>query len=223
VKGLDLIVLDLDGTLYSSTATTIGAVVKAVSEFNDEFGLSVPAPTEEGILGGIGMAREEYVAAVLPEVPGDLRGRMSDLIWHWEHALVEGGHGSLFPGVKTTLEALRDDGYVLAVATNAGTGYMNFILDYFAIRALFAEARCAGESGLLSKEDLIVGILEATGVVPKRAVMVGDRRSDIVAGRCAGTWVIGCTWGFAPRDELSAADHVIDSFPELRPLVEEWQ
>lgn len=222
MKRLDLILLDLDGTLYSSTATTVGAVGKAVSEFNGEFGLTVAVPSEDGILGGIGLAREEYVAAVLPDVPEDHRGRMSDLIWRWEHALVESGHGSLFPGVKKTLAALHHDGYELAVATNAGTGYMDFILDHFEIRELFAETRCAGESGLLNKDDLIVDILGALAVAPKRAVMVGDRRSDIVAARSAGTWAVGCTWGFATRDELTRADRIIDSFPQLHPLVEEW-
>ena len=35
--------------------------------------------------------------------------------------------------------------------------------------------------------------------------MVGDRRSDIVAGQAVGTRTVGVLWGYGSRAELEAA------------------
>jgi HAD superfamily hydrolase (TIGR01509 family) len=47
--------------------------------------------------------------------------------------------------------------------------------------------------------------LEAVGVQPGRAVMVGDSPQDIAAGIAAGVTPIGVAWGFFGRHELMAA------------------
>ncbi len=221
-RALDLVILDLDGTIYSSTATTVGAVEMAVRDINERHALDIPRPTPDEIMGGVGSTREEYVTTVIPTLPTELVDEMSDLIWHWEHELIAGGKGSLFPGVIEGLDRLRAAGYLLAVATNAGTGYMHFVLDTFDLRPYFSETWCAGERGTLDKADLILGILTALDVWPDRAVMVGDRSSDIAAAESAGTWSVGCDWGFAAGDEFDGADRVIHAFSELAPLVEGW-
>lgn len=222
-RALDLVILDLDGTIYSSTATTVGAVEMAVRDINDRHGLQIPRPTSEQIMGGVGNTREHYVATVLPTLSQEYIDEMSDLIWHWEHELIAGGKGSLFPGVLEGLELLREAGYLLGIATNAGTGYMHFVLDTFDLRSYFSETWCAGERGTLNKADLILGILTTLDVWPRRAVMVGDRSSDIAAAKSAGTWSIGCDWGFAAGNEFDGAERVIRSFAELAPLVESWE
>lgn len=222
-RALDLVILDLDGTIYSSTATTVGAVEMAVRDINERHGLDLPRPTADEIMGGVGNTREDYVTTVIPTLPAEYVEEMSDLIWHWEHELIAGGKGSLFPGVIEGLDRLRDAGYLLAVATNAGTGYMHFVLDTFHLRSYFSETWCAGEHGTLNKADLILGILATLDVWPDRAVMVGDRNSDIIAAKSAGTWSVGCDWGFASGNEFDGAEHVIHSFAELAPLVENWK
>ncbi|MBD3348797.1 MAG: HAD hydrolase-like protein [Candidatus Eisenbacteria bacterium] len=217
---IDLVILDLDGTLYSSTATTLGAVERAVKALNERHGLAVEQPSNEEILSGVGMTRREFAEAVFPELPERYYDDMDDLIWHWERELVTGGRGSLFPGALDALEDLKASGHTLAVATNAGTGYMDHILDYFDIRRLFAEARCAGTEGTTDKRDLLELITRSLNRDPAESVMVGDRRSDIDAADRAGAHSIGCTWGFGSRDELAGADLVIDDFGELEGAVE---
>jgi len=219
---IELVIFDLDGTLYSSTATTVGAVECAVRDMNRRRGLDLPVPGEALILDGVGSTRDDYVARVIPDLPAGLRAEMGDLIWHWEHELIDEGRGSLFPGAIEAMDALAADGELLAVATNAGVAYMNFILDYFSIRRYFSECWCAGEHGTSDKSELIEGILRALAVDASRAVMVGDRESDVAAARAAGTGAVACTWGFAERRELAEADRVIASFDELPELVRTW-
>ena len=219
LAAIDLVILDLDGTLYSSTATTLGAVERAVNDLNDRHGLGFARPTDELILAGVGLTRREFAAKVFPELPPRYHEEIDELVWHWERELVRNGRGSLFPGAVDALESLSSDGRLLAVATNAGRGYMNHILDYFDIRRYFAEARCAGQEGTRDKADLIALILDGLAVAPDRSVMVGDRQSDIDAARRAGTRAIGCTWGFASGTELAQADRLIDRFGELPDAV----
>ena len=220
-NGMDLVILDLDGTLYSSTATTLGAVERAVRDLNERHGLDVARPSNELILSGVGLTRAEFAAKVFPALPERYHGEMDDLVWHWERELVTRGRGSLFPGAVGALDALAAGGHRLAVATNAGTGYMNHILDYFAIRDRFQSARCAGAEGTSDKSELLDMILDELSASPGESVMVGDRLSDVLAARRSGTMAIGCTWGFASRGELEQADRVIDTFEELPRAVGE--
>ncbi len=210
----------MDGTLYSSTATTLGAVERAVRDLNERHGLALERPSNERILSGVGLTRSEFASAVFPELPIRYHEEIDGLVWHWERELVSRGRGSLFPGAVDALDALASSGRRLAIATNAGTGYMNHILDYFEIRDRFADVRCAGAEGTTDKSQLIGLVLGKLSCSPERGVMVGDRRSDIDAAGRAGTRAIGCTWGFASRGELVGADSIIDTFEELAPAVD---
>ncbi len=216
---LDLVILDLDGTLYSSTATTLGAVERAVSDLNNRHGLGLERPSNELILSGVGLTREEFAEKVFPTLATRYHEEVDDLVWHWERELVLRGRGSLFPGALEVIEALSG-GYRLAVATNAGQGYMDHILDYFGIRGHFEDARCAGTEGTRLKSELLTKILGNLSVDPGRSVMVGDRRSDMEAAHDAGTLAIGGTWGFGSRTELADAGSVIDRFEDLPAAVE---
>jgi phosphoglycolate phosphatase len=222
LPNLDLVILDLDGTLYSSTATTLGAVANAVRDLNERHGDVAEMPSNELVLSGVGCTREDFAKKVFPALPERYLPEIDGLIWHWERTLVDDGRGSLFPGAVEALEAMSGDGIKLGVATNAGAGYMNHILDFFDIRRFFDEARCAGVEQTAHKGELIDIIVANLGVAPSRTAMVGDRRTDIYGAREAGTLAVGCTWGFATRDELADADRVVDSFSELTELLRTW-
>lgn len=222
MANIDLVILDLDGTLYSSTATTLGAVERAVRDLNERHGDVAAPPSEDLVLSGVGSTREDFARKVFPALAEEYIEEIDDLIWHWERTLVDDGQGALFPGAVRALGEMREMGFLLGVATNAGSGYMNHILDYFEIRPFFDDARCAGEECTSHKGELIDLIRERLSIAPGRTVMVGDRHTDIHGARAAGALAVGCTWGFASRDELKDADRVIDDFAELTSLLKSW-
>ncbi len=219
----ELLILDLDGTLYSSTRTTLGAVERAVSDLNERHGLDVPVPDEETILAGIGKTRGEFARAVFPELDEAYHDDIDELIWKWENALISRGLGALYPGVVPALEDLAGRGYRLAIATNAGTGYMDRILDTYELRRHFDDIRCAGSENTTDKALLIRRILDELDAAAQEAVMIGDRASDIDAARRAGTASIGCTWGFGSEEELAGADRIARTMCDLAPLLESWE
>lgn len=222
MRKIDLVILDLDGTLYSSTATTLGAVERAVRDLNARHGLGLARPAGELVLSGVGLTRGEFARKVFPSLDPRLHDEIDDLVWHWERALIREGRGALFPGADDALDELSSKGYALAVATNAGRSYMDEILDGFELRRYLRDARCAGAERTADKSGLILAILGTLGLSAGRAVMVGDRRSDVEAAERAGTLSVGCTWGFGTREELAGADRVIDCFSDLPEIVETW-
>ncbi len=222
MPGIDLVILDLDGTLYSSTATTLGAVERAVRDLNARHGDVASMPDSGLVLSGVGSTRHDFARKVFPALPEEYIDEIDELIWHWERTLMDDGMGALFPGALEALEDMKAMGLMLAVATNAGAGYMNHILDFFGIRRFFDDARCAGEERTSHKGELIELITERLSVERGRTVMVGDRLTDIYGARRAGTLAVGCTWGFASSDELKDADRLVGSFAELTELLRTW-
>jgi len=59
----------------------------------------------------------------------------------------------------------------------------------------------------------------------KSAVMIGDRKHDILAANETGIDSIGDTWGYGSRNELevSGATWIVDSTDELYRLLVEGQ
>ena len=72
------------------------------------------------------------------------------------------------------------------------------------------------EGRRLKKSELLAHVMETRGIDPADAVMVGDTAGDVVAGKTAGMYTIGCTWGYGSRDELEGADEIYDAgrFPQ---------
>lgn len=67
------------------------------------------------------------------------------------------------------------------------------------------------EGEKLKKADLLKRVMSERGIDPADAVMVGDTRGDVEAGKGAGLYTIGCTWGYGTREELEGADEIHDA------------
>ncbi len=75
--------------------------------------------------------------------------------------------------------------------------------------------------------DLLVRLLALCEIDPRKpdsdwAIHIGDSPLDVEAGRSAGVWTIGVTYGVSTEAEIRAArpDYVIHSFHELRAFLE---
>jgi phosphoglycolate phosphatase len=73
------------------------------------------------------------------------------------------------------------------------------------------------------KPSVIAHGVEGVGLDPAvvDAVMVGDRREDILGGRYHGFRTVGVRWGYADPGELEDAEptHLVDTADELRALL----
>lgn len=128
----------------------------------------------------------------------------------------------LFDGVLDALDTLAGDGYALAVCTNKPILHTRLILDHFGIAERFA-AVAGRDSFPFFKPDPrhLTLTIEAAKADPKRAVMIGDSRTDIATARSAGIPSICVPFGYtdAPIETLEP-DFVIQHFNELPEAVE---
>jgi len=132
---------------------------------------------------------------------------------------------SVYPGIPETLQALADDGRVLAVATNKTKVVAEFTLKHFGLDSYFAFVSGDKFDGSLSKNgkrDIIRVALDALD--PGReiaAVMIGDRKHDITGAAGNGIDSIGITWGYGPQAELAdaGATWIVKSQEELLSLI----
>ncbi|MHB1654079.1 MAG: HAD family hydrolase [Desulfitobacteriaceae bacterium] len=203
-------IFDLDGTLFDSQHLAILAYTKVLEQLGNHsethLGLS--------LTNLIGMTGDEAFRILLPGSPPEVRQQAIELLEEVEQDILL-TEGRLFPGVKETLATLKDRGYPLFIASNGGARYVLRVLELHGIRLLFDGVYCAGLQGTASKVDLVKLILAQTG---NAGIMVGDRSSDVEAGKKNGLLTVGCAYGFGSSEELAAADIVIRDINELQAM-----
>ncbi len=131
--------------------------------------------------------------------------------------LIRNGIGQLYPDVKEVLTKLKEHGHSLFVASNGLEEYIAAIVDFFELNNLFVDLYSAGRFNTESKNDLVRLLMQMYQV--ETGFMVGDRHSDVEAGKVNGLKVIGCQFGFSDGKELIDADARISTFQELIPLI----
>jgi len=124
--------------------------------------------------------------------------------------------GRLFPGVRETLEALRDAGCRIALCTNGDRRYAELVLSSCGILDLF-DALQTNDDAQTTKAKRVRELL--TRVEHDRAFMIGDRYHDVEAGRANGCTVVGAAYGYGGAEELATADLRIDRFTDLRSVI----
>lgn len=117
-----------------------------------------------------------------------------------------------YPWIPGWIESLRNRGRHVYVATNKRysplvplmekMGWTD-VFDGFYAFDMFPGVK-------LRKAELLRRIMEERGIAAADAVMVGDTVGDVEAGREAGMYTIGCTWGYGTREELEGADEIYD-------------
>jgi phosphoglycolate phosphatase len=129
----------------------------------------------------------------------------------------------LYGDVPRGLDALRERGHRLWVATSKPEVYARRILGHFELSTLFQNIYGSELSGeRADKGALIAHILERERLDPSDVWMIGDRSHDIVGGRANNTRTMGVLWGYGSEEELLSAkpDCVADSISTLIALVD---
>lgn len=217
-------IFDLDGTLFNSGRLSHLIYDKTFAKLA-QAGIAVdPVPDERVRKSLIGMTAEEALRIVLPQESDEVHRQAMAFMAQSEKELIP-SEGQLFPGVKETLTVLRDIGHPLFIASNGSADYVLTALEQHEIQGFFAGIFCAGIQKTASKVDLVRLILAQAGwdntvEVPTgsggtKAWMVGDRLSDIEAGKRNGLPTVGCAYGYGNQEELADADEIIQDIQEI--------
>lgn len=223
LHGKRLVAFDLDGTLIDSVPDLAVAVQQALDK------LDLPLPTEERVRDWVGNGAPVLVERALTWALGhppedDLQARALDAFMEY-YAAAPNALTTLYPGVKTALEALHQAGFTFALITNKPERFIKPILEHFGLLEWFS--LWVGGDTLAEKKPSplpLLHIAAACNVAPSECLMVGDSRHDVEAGKAAGFATLALPYGYNHGDpiELSQPDVVLSSLIALlNPEIEQ--
>ena len=218
VDKLKLLVFDLDGTLIDSAQDLCNSVNATLGHF--ALG-PLPDPAIAGFVGnGVpmlvrrslalagGMAPEQVDEEILAQAIAFFLG------YYREHKL---DFTYAYAGVLEALEALRalHDVHTrtMAVLTNKPVRPAQGICEGLGLAGYFLHIY-GGNSFKTKKPDPegLLSLMNEVGARPEETVMIGDSKVDVQTARNAGTWSIGCEFGFGTRTLMEAPpDVLVDS------------
>lgn len=231
---LNLVLLDLDGTLLESGPGIFDSVIQT---FKD---MQLPVPDQEELRRFIGPSIMDSL--IRNHVPDDRLEEGVDTYRKYytdvpispdprnpDHLVPGNLNSSLYEGITQELDSLRAQGFILAIATCkpeyqakpicAHTGLSDH-LDY-----IFGASK---DSSRREKSQVIEYAFQNLGFNREsgdRALMVGDRWTDADGAQICKIDCLGCAWGgYAEEGEMKAhhAYRVIDKVEELSAAVTEY-
>ncbi len=203
-----LVAFDMDGTLTRSELFGIKSHRAALQDFN------LPPLTDEQILSVYGTKAHDYMPTLLPGLTPEQIHQYLVAVGKYQLAFAA-KYAQCYEGIPQALQTLKDNGYTLAVCSNAHMDYIDVLLNTMGIESFFhlKQPLNKGSNKVASLQNLI----KETNA--SAAVMVGDRTFDIEAAHQNGILCIGCTYGLAPK-EARHADILVD-FPAQIPFAVE--
>jgi len=138
---------------------------------------------------------------------------IDDYIAHYRKHIAAASRS--FPGVETTLAALKADGARMGVLTNKPQELTELLLPALDLAKYFDAIHGAGRYSY-NKPDARVfhHVVEELGGGP--ALMIGDSATDVATARAAGAKVILVSYGYTPEPAATlGGDAVIDDFAEI--------
>lgn len=129
----------------------------------------------------------------------------------------------LYKGMEELLAFLKEQGKTVVLATSKPDVFANRILSYFKIDQYFDfVAGSEINGGRNTKIAVIQYALDQTGITDvSQAVMVGDRKFDILGAQHFGMDSVGVLYGHGSREELeqAGATKIVETVSELKNLL----
>ena len=211
-----LLVFDLDGTLVDS-APDILAALDHVMRLHGH-----PLEVDEDMRAGIGHGARHLIEYALYQAsialpPADIDVMHAEFLEHYVVHMCDGTRR--YPGLIDALDRFADAGWSFAICTNKLEGLSRKLVDGLGIASRFA-ALTGGDTFETRKPHPahLLGTIAAAGGDPRRAIMVGDTRTDLDTARAAKIPFVGVTFGYSPvpMAELGP-DILIDAYADLHP------
>lgn len=210
MRRYELVIFDWDGTIMDST----GLIASCIQATCREMGLAVPDEAAAKWVIGLGIAQS--MERVAPGLDASRTREFADR--YRGHFLARDHEAPLFAGIPGLLEDLRGRGLRLAVATGKSRRGLGRALASSGLAPFFEATRCADEGFPKPHPDMVLRILDETGVEASRAVLVGDTTHDLELAANAGVDAVAVTYGAHGEALLRerAARHYAGSVEELR-------
>lgn len=194
-KAFDLIVFDWDGTLIDSVGRIVSSMRGAAEA------AQLPIPSEKQVRGIIGLSLDEVYTILFPGAPASALERLK---MEYRRQFVDGDTtpAPLFDGARETVEWLKAEGYQVAVATGKARHGLVRSWTEVGMHEMFHASRCADETLGKPHPQMLHELLQETGVVAERALMVGDTSFDLEMAQRANMPSAAALYGAHESHEL---------------------
>ena len=191
---MDLLIFDLDGTLIDSKLDLAHAVNAT------RLHMKMLPLEHERVYSYVGNGAPVLIRRALGEQATEIEVQEAlefFLEYYRDHYL---DYTLLYPGVRESLDRLREGGKRMAVLTNKPVRISTAIVDGLGVGGHFF--RVYGGNSFDFKKPHPVGVetlMREAGVTRERTLMIGDSSIDIQTARNGGICSCGVTYGFQPE------------------------
>ena len=212
IKKYKLVIFDWDGTVMDSVTKIVNCIRSSAESLN------IVPPSDEAIKNIIGMSLEKAIDVLFPDNVAQHQALISGYKYQYS---VDTTPTPVFANVVGVLNALKEQGIVLAVATGKGRGGLERLLDQSQLRHFFSATRTSDEAQSKPSPDMLYQLLEELGISAQDAVMIGDTQIDMTMAKAAGMDRIGVTMGVHNAQQLNKLCPVatVDNYLQLQQVL----
>jgi phosphoglycolate phosphatase len=215
MKHYNYILMDLDGTL---TDPFIG-ITKSVQYALKHYGIIVDDLTHLAPFIGPPLADSFQEFYHFP------KNQAEEAVWVYHERFVEKGwlENKVYEGMEEFLRTQKELGKELFVATSKPEPLAVKILEYFKLLPYFTFIGGDTMDHTRSSKDKVIRYILEQGLIDDKgyAVMIGDRKYDIMGAQKNGIDSIGVLYGYGNRVEFekAGADYIVSDISELSELL----
>jgi len=210
---INVLIFDFDGVIIDSRADIANAVKHTLEYFGR------PMLPDDEIISHVGWGADNLVRSCFKGCDDEIIQKAIPFYrkYYLENSVEK---TRLYNNVRETLEFFRNK--KTALVTNKPEDVSRSILDKLGIAGYFGIV-IGPESLKRMKPDPegIFKVLDFFEEKPENAIMIGDTYTDIEAGKAAGSYTCGVTYGIgAVKDMMDASpDFVVDDIIELTRII----
>lgn len=211
-----VLLFDLDGTLTDPKS----GITKSIQYALAQFGIDEPDLAKLTSFIGPPLTESFHIYYDF-----DATQAQQALVFYREY-FTNGGmyDNAIYPGIVNLLAALTAQEKRLLVATSKPTVFAKQILEHFQLDTYFERIIGSNLDGTRTTKTEVIAyaLTEVPSIARDTAVMIGDRKHDIIGARDNGLHSIAVGYGYGTQDELVAANptYLVSTVEQLARLLQ---
>ncbi len=205
---IQFIVFDWDGTLMDSETQIVSCLHGAIHD------LGLQPMSDDTVKNVIGLGLREAIDMLVPGRDDAFRQAFVEAYrkYWFSH---EGS--SLFAGAREVLDTLREQNFLLGVATGKARHGLERVLEQTGLVGYFDATRCADETLSKPHPQMLLDLMGELGVAGRHMLMVGDTEYDMEMATNAGVGKVAVRSGVHSEERLQrhAPLACLDSVTEM--------
>ncbi|AHF06548.1 HAD family hydrolase [Desulfitobacterium metallireducens] len=214
-RNYDVILFDLDGTLTDPKLGIVNSILYALNS------LGIRENDRERLIKFIGPPLKD---SFMEYYHFDEELALHAIDKYREYFATKGiFENAVYPRIPMLLKELSAQGKKIALATSKPTDFAQRILDHFNLKQYFSFTGGSNLDGSRTKKSEVIAYVLQESQVKSRsnAVMIGDRKFDLIGAREIGIDSIGVLYGYGSQTELERENptHLANTVDDLRKIL----